>query len=52
MFERAGISVAMGNATDDVKSKATHVSTANDDNGFAYAIEHFVLGATLEVTKE
>jgi Cof subfamily protein (haloacid dehalogenase superfamily) len=52
MFERAGISVAMGNATDDVKSKATQVSTANDDNGFAYAIEHFVLGATLEVTKE
>jgi hydroxymethylpyrimidine pyrophosphatase-like HAD family hydrolase len=33
----------MGNATDAVKAKATHVTKANDDNGFAYAIEHFVL---------
>jgi hypothetical protein len=44
MFERSGISVAMGNATDEVKARATHVTKANDDNGFAYAIEHFVLG--------
>lgn len=43
MFERAGTSIAMGNATDAVKAKATHVTKANDDNGFAYAIEHFVL---------
>jgi Cof subfamily protein (haloacid dehalogenase superfamily) len=43
MFERSGISIAMGNATDEVKARATHVTRANDDNGFAYAIEHFVL---------
>jgi hypothetical protein len=43
MFERSGISIAMGNATDEVKARATHVTRANNDNGFAYAIEHFVL---------
>jgi hypothetical protein len=43
MFERSGISIAMGNATDEVKARATHVTRANDDNGFAYAMEHFVL---------
>ncbi len=46
MFARSGISIAMGNATDDVKSKATHVTKTNNDNGFAYAIEHFILGET------
>ncbi len=51
MFKRAGTSIAMGNATDDVKSKATHVTKANDDNGFAYAMEHFVLGQAVDVTK-
>ncbi|MGA7834180.1 MAG: Cof-type HAD-IIB family hydrolase [Acidimicrobiales bacterium] len=44
MFGRSGISVAMGNATDEVKSRATHVTKSNNDNGFAYAIEHFILG--------
>jgi Cof subfamily protein (haloacid dehalogenase superfamily) len=44
MFERAGLSIAMGNANDAVKSKATHVTTANDENGFAHAMDHFVLG--------
>ncbi len=44
MFERSGVSIAMGNATDQVKARATHVTRANDDNGFASAIEQFVLG--------
>jgi hypothetical protein len=43
MCERPGIGIAMGNATDEVKARATHVTRANDDNDFAYAIEHFVL---------
>jgi hydroxymethylpyrimidine pyrophosphatase-like HAD family hydrolase len=29
----------MGNATDDVKKLATHVTTSNEDEGFAGAIE-------------
>ncbi len=43
MFERSGVGIAMGNATDEVKARATHVTRANDNNGFAYALEHFVL---------
>lgn len=33
MFETVGTSVAMGNARDDVKRRATHVTTAVDDDG-------------------
>jgi hydroxymethylpyrimidine pyrophosphatase-like HAD family hydrolase len=29
----------MGNATDDVKKLATHVTTSNTDEGFAGAID-------------
>ena len=42
MFAKSGLSVAMGNATDDVKQRATHVTTSNEDEGFAGAID-FVL---------
>jgi len=39
MFRVSGISIAMGNATDDVKRVATHVTASNEDEGFAKAIE-------------
>jgi Cof subfamily protein (haloacid dehalogenase superfamily) len=39
MFKKSGLSIAMGNATDDVKQQATHVTTSNEDEGFAGAIE-------------
>jgi len=39
MFKVSGLSVAMGNATDDVKRQATHVTGSNDDEGFAGAID-------------
>lgn len=39
MFATSGMSVAMGNATDDVKKLATHVTRSNEDEGFAGAIE-------------
>jgi Cof subfamily protein (haloacid dehalogenase superfamily) len=39
MFKTSGVSIAMGNATDDVKKQATHVTTSNEDEGFAGAIE-------------
>jgi hydroxymethylpyrimidine pyrophosphatase-like HAD family hydrolase len=29
----------MGNATEDVKKRATHVTTSNEDEGFAGAID-------------
>lgn len=39
MFARSGTSIAMGNAADDVKSRATHVTDTNERDGFARAIE-------------
>jgi Cof subfamily protein (haloacid dehalogenase superfamily) len=39
MFKVGGFSVAMGNATDDVKQQASHVTTSNEDEGFAGAVD-------------
>lgn len=39
MFKVSGMSVAMGNASDDVKKQATDVTTSNEDEGFAGAVE-------------
>jgi len=39
MFRKSGLSIAMGNATDDIKRQATHVTTSNQDEGFAGAID-------------
>ena len=39
MFRKSGMSIAMGNATDDIKQQATHVTTSNEDEGFAGAID-------------
>ena len=39
MFRVSGTSFAMGNATDDVKRQATHVTTSNEEDGFAKAME-------------
>ncbi|HEY1753620.1 MAG TPA: Cof-type HAD-IIB family hydrolase [Caulobacteraceae bacterium] len=43
MFERSGLSIAMGNASDDVKAEATAVTDSYNDEGFAKAMERFVL---------
>jgi Cof subfamily protein (haloacid dehalogenase superfamily) len=43
MFERSGLSIAMGNAEDDVKASASNVTSSNDDDGFAHAVETFIL---------
>jgi Cof subfamily protein (haloacid dehalogenase superfamily) len=39
MFKVSGMSVAMGNATDDVKAQATDVTLSNEEDGFAGAVE-------------
>jgi hydroxymethylpyrimidine pyrophosphatase-like HAD family hydrolase len=39
MFRTSGISIAMGNATDDIKKQATHVTASNAEEGFAGAID-------------
>ena len=38
MFAKSGVSFAMGNATDDVKKRATHITDSNEHDGFAAAI--------------
>jgi Cof subfamily protein (haloacid dehalogenase superfamily) len=43
MFERAGIAIAMGQAPEGVKAKAGHVTTANDADGVAHAIDTILL---------
>lgn len=39
MFTVSGLSIAMGNASDEVKSFAKRVTTSNEDDGFAHAME-------------
>jgi Cof subfamily protein (haloacid dehalogenase superfamily) len=39
MFAKSGISFAMGNAADNIKQHATHVTDSNEHDGFAAAIE-------------
>jgi Cof subfamily protein (haloacid dehalogenase superfamily)/HAD superfamily hydrolase (TIGR01509 family) len=43
MFAVAGTSIAMGNASAEVKSTARYVSTSNEEEGFANAVDWFVL---------
>jgi Cof subfamily protein (haloacid dehalogenase superfamily) len=43
MFAESGVSIAMGNAVDDVKASATYVTTSNDDEGFANAVQNVIL---------
>ncbi len=43
MFEKGGLSVAMGQSTDEVKRSATEVTTSSEDEGFANAVERFIL---------
>ncbi len=46
MFRKAGMSIAMGNASAEVKASATYVTAPNTEDGFAKAIERYVLGNT------
>jgi hydroxymethylpyrimidine pyrophosphatase-like HAD family hydrolase len=43
MFERGGLSIAMGNASPAVQQAADFVTDSNDNDGFANAIECFIL---------
>ena len=44
MFEKSGLAIAMGQASEEVKQGADEVSDSYEDEGFAKAIERFVLG--------
>ena len=44
MFARSGISFAMGNAADEIKQRATHVTASNEEDGFAKAMDVILAG--------
>ena len=43
MFKRSGLSIAMGNASEEVQRQATYVTTSCEEEGFANAVERFLL---------
>jgi Cof subfamily protein (haloacid dehalogenase superfamily) len=43
MFAHSGLSIAMGNASAEVQKAARRVTTSNQDEGFANAVERFIL---------
>jgi Cof subfamily protein (haloacid dehalogenase superfamily) len=43
MFEQSGLSIAMGQSTDEVKAAATRTTASSEEEGFAEAVERFVL---------
>ncbi|MGJ7093555.1 Cof-type HAD-IIB family hydrolase [Vibrio hannami] len=43
MINYAGLGVAMGNATEDTKSIADHITLSNDESGVAAVLEQYVL---------
>jgi len=48
MFAHSGLSIAMGNSDREVQRAARRVTTSNDDDGFANAVERFILGQRSE----
>jgi hydroxymethylpyrimidine pyrophosphatase-like HAD family hydrolase len=44
LFESAALKIAVANASEALKAAADHVVASVDDNGFAEAVERFVLG--------
>ena len=41
MFEKSGMSIAMGNASAEVQAQANFVSTSNEQEGFANAVDKY-----------
>jgi Cof subfamily protein (haloacid dehalogenase superfamily) len=48
MFARSGLSIAMGQSGREVHRAARRVTSSNDEDGFAKAVERFVLRAMTE----
>jgi Cof subfamily protein (haloacid dehalogenase superfamily) len=43
MFNDSGLSIAMGNASSEVQRAASRVTTSNEEEGFANAVERYIL---------
>ena len=50
MFEVSGLSIAMGNASQEVKDAADFETKRNDEEGFAYSVESIVLPRALKAS--
>jgi Cof subfamily protein (haloacid dehalogenase superfamily) len=46
MFEKSAISIAMGQGSEEVKKAATYVTTSSQDEGFANAVDRYVLSGS------
>ena len=44
MFAKSGLSIAMGQSSDEVKNAATYVTTSSEEEGFANAVDKYILG--------
>ncbi|HET8669000.1 MAG TPA: Cof-type HAD-IIB family hydrolase [Terriglobales bacterium] len=51
MFKKSGLSIAMGNASPEVQRQAGCVTSSNEEEGFAKAMEGFVLGEHREIVE-
>jgi Cof subfamily protein (haloacid dehalogenase superfamily) len=51
MFADSGMSIAMGQSSDEVKRGATYVTASNLEDGFAIAMERFVLPGSARQTR-
>jgi Cof subfamily protein (haloacid dehalogenase superfamily) len=49
MFQKSGLSIAMGNASPQVQAQADLVTASNHDEGFASAMERFILDRAVPV---
>ncbi len=52
MFRKSGLSIAMGNASAEVQRQAQFVTSSNEEEGFANAMDTFVLGGQLRVREK
>jgi hydroxymethylpyrimidine pyrophosphatase-like HAD family hydrolase len=50
MFQKSGISIAMGNASPQVQAQADLVTESNSNEGFASAMERFILDHALLIS--
>jgi Cof subfamily protein (haloacid dehalogenase superfamily) len=44
MFEKSGMSIAMGQSSDEVKNAATYTTDSSEEEGFGNAVDRYVLG--------
>ncbi len=50
MFKKSELSIAMGNATPDVQRTAMYVTSSNEEDGFAKAMERYILAPQQQAT--